>query len=83
MTGIILSAIIENVSTRADGTVKVVLGCQEMSASRAGELMTLNRKLAAVYLSPKESVNQKEVDQLSLFLTVLFERVAVLTEQVI
>lgn len=63
MNGIILSAIIENVSTRADGTVKVVLGCQEMSASRAGELMTLNRKLAAVYLSPKESINQKEIDQ--------------------
>lgn len=38
MNGIILSAIIENIATRADGTVKVVLGCQEMSASRAGEL---------------------------------------------
>lgn len=63
MNGILLSAIIENIATRADGTVKVVLGCQEMSAARAGELMTLNRKLAAVYLSPKETVNQKEIDQ--------------------
>jgi hypothetical protein len=63
MQGIILSAIIENIATRADGTVKVVLGCQEMSASRAGELMTLSRKLAAVYVSPKESITQKEIDQ--------------------
>lgn len=63
MNGILLSAIIENIATRADGTVKVVLGCQEMSATRAGELMTLNRKLAAVYLSPKETVSQKEIDQ--------------------
>jgi hypothetical protein len=62
-SGIILSAIIENIATRADGTVKVVLGCQEMSASRAGELMTLSRKLAAVYVSPKDSINQKEIDQ--------------------
>lgn len=63
MNGIILSAIVENVGTRADGSLKVTLGCQEMSAARAGELMTYNRKLAAVYLSPKESVNQKEIDQ--------------------
>lgn len=63
MNGMLLSAIIENISTRADGTIKVVLGCQEMSAARGGELMTMNRKLAAVYLSPKESISQKEIDQ--------------------
>jgi hypothetical protein len=63
MQGIILSAIIENISTRADGTVKVVLGCQEMAASRAGELMTLSRKLAAVYISAKDTIPQKELDQ--------------------
>lgn len=63
MQGIILSAIIENIATRADGTVKVVLGCQEMAASRAGELMTLSRKIAAVYISPKDTIPQKEIDQ--------------------
>lgn len=63
MNGILLSAIIENIATRADGTIKVVLGCQEMSAARAGELMSYNRKLSAVYLSQKESIAQKEIDQ--------------------
>lgn len=63
MNGILLSAIIENIATRADGTVKVVLGCQEMSAARAGELMTYNRRLSAVYVSSKDSISQKEIDQ--------------------
>lgn len=63
MDGIIISAIIESVATRADGTVKVTLGCQEMNASRAGELMTFNRKLAAVYVSQKETIAQKVIDQ--------------------
>lgn len=63
MNGIILSAIVENIGTRADGTIKVVLGCQEMNAAKGGELMTYNRKLAAVYLSQKETITQKEIDQ--------------------
>lgn len=61
--GILLASIIENISTRSDGTIKVVLGTQEMSQGKAGELFALNRKLAAVYISPKDTINQKELDQ--------------------
>lgn len=63
MNGIILSSIVENVSTRRDGTIKVTLGCQEMPASRAGELMSFNGKLAACYLSIKDTIPQKDMSQ--------------------
>lgn len=63
MNGILLASIIENISTRQDGTIKVTLGTQEMSQGKAGELFALNRKLAAVYISPKEKIDQKEIDQ--------------------
>lgn len=39
------------------------MGCQEMNPLKAGEMMTYNRKLAAVYISPKETISQKELDQ--------------------
>ena len=61
--GILLASIIENISTRSDGTIKVVLGTQELSQGKAGELFALNRKLAAVYISPKTTIDQKELDQ--------------------
>lgn len=63
MTGILLASTIENISTRRDGTIKVTLGTQELTASRGGELMALNGKLAAVYISPKDTIPQKELDQ--------------------
>ena len=63
MTGILLPAIIESISTRADGSVKITIGTQELSQGRAGELFSLTRKLAVVYISPKDSVPQKELDQ--------------------
>lgn len=62
MNGLLLSCQIENISTRKDKTVKIILGTQELSPSKAGELFTLLNSLAAVYISPK-SVDQKEIDQ--------------------
>jgi hypothetical protein len=63
MNGILLSSMIESIATRADGTVKITIGTQELSQSRAGELFALTRKIAAVYISPKDSIPQKELDQ--------------------
>lgn len=62
MNGILLSAIIENVSTRKDQTVKITIGTQELSPSKAGEVFGLHGKLAVVYISSKD-VPQREIDQ--------------------
>jgi hypothetical protein len=62
MNGIILPVVIENIATRRDRSVKIVLGTQELSSGKAGEIFTLLNNLAVVYISPKE-VDQKEIDQ--------------------
>jgi hypothetical protein len=63
MNGILLAAIVENITTRRDGTMKVTIGTQEISQGKAGELFALNGKLAAVYVSAKDTIPQKELDQ--------------------
>ena len=60
--GLLLAAIVENVSTRRDSTIKITLGCQEMSSSKSGELITMQNKVAAVYISLKETIPQKVLD---------------------
>lgn len=60
--GLLLAAIIENVSTRRDGTIKLVLGTNEMSQGKAGELFTMQNKVAAVYISLKETIPQRVLD---------------------
>jgi hypothetical protein len=60
--GMLLAAIVENVSTRRDGTLKITLGCQELSSSKSGELVSLQNKVIGIYLSPKENVPQKVMD---------------------
>jgi hypothetical protein len=62
MNGILISAYIENITTRKDKSVKVTIGTQELSQGKAGELFTLLNNLACVYISPKE-ISQKELDQ--------------------
>jgi hypothetical protein len=61
--GMLLAAIVENVSTRRDGTLKLTLGTQEMSQGKAGELFTMQNKTIAVYLSVKDSIPQSVMDQ--------------------
>lgn len=66
-SGILLACQVENIASRRDGTIKVVLGTQELSQSKAGELFGLQNRVACVYISPKESIPQnelKQVDQL-------------------
>lgn len=63
MNGLLVPAIVESISTRKDRTVKVVLGTQELSPANAGELLRLQNSLVAVYISQKETISQKEMDQ--------------------
>lgn len=62
MKGILLPAIIETVASRKDSTIKIVLGTQELSPARAGEVLSLMNKLATVYISNAE-IDPKEIDQ--------------------
>jgi hypothetical protein len=63
MNGILLPSIVENISTRRDGSIKVTLGTQELSQGKAGELFILQGKLAAVYISAKDTITQAELNQ--------------------
>lgn len=63
MEGLLLSCQIERVATRKDRTVSVTLGSQEMSPAKAGELVSLANKIVCVYISPKETIKQSELDQ--------------------
>lgn len=60
--GLLLAAQVEGVQTRRDGTLKITLGCQEMSQSKAGELLTMQNKVCAVYISQKETISQAVMD---------------------
>lgn len=60
--GLLLAAIVENVSTRRDGTLKITLGCQEMSSSKSGELVSMQNKVIACYISQKETIPQSVLD---------------------
>lgn len=60
--GLMLAAQVEGVQTRRDGTLKITLGCQEMNQSKSGELITMQNKVCAVYISQKETVSQAVMD---------------------
>lgn len=66
--GILLSAQIENVSTRKDRTLKVVIGSQELPANKSGEIISLQNNLCHVYISDKpiESAMIVEIDKVSI-----------------
>lgn len=65
MKGHLFPAIIEQVATRADRTLKIVLGCQEMSPNDGGQILSLVHQLATVYISPSE-ISSKEIAQVDL-----------------
>jgi hypothetical protein len=62
MNGILIACQIESIASRKDKTVKLVIGTQELSPSKAGELFNLNNKIATVYISEK-TIDQREMDQ--------------------
>lgn len=62
MKGELFAAIVENVSTRKDNTIKIVIGTNEISPAKAGQLITYMNQLVCVYISPS-TIDTKEVDQ--------------------
>lgn len=61
--GLLLAAQVEGIQTRRDGTLKITLGCQEMNSSRSGELVSMQNKVCAIYISQKETIPQQVMDQ--------------------
>lgn len=62
MNGLLVPVQVENISTRKDKTVKLVLGTQELSPAKAGEIFNLLNTVAMAYICPK-GINQNEIDQ--------------------
>lgn len=58
---IVLQCTVENITTRKDRTLKVILGSQELTPRQAGELFELLNQLAYVLISPK-GINQEQID---------------------
>ena len=63
MTGTLLSCELESIRTRRDRTLAITLGTSELSPAKGSELLGLMNKIAAVYISPKETVSQQEMNQ--------------------
>lgn len=63
MTGTLLACEVDRIHTLKDGSVAITLYTQELSAGKAAELFGYRKKLCAVYFSEKETIPQKEFDQ--------------------
>ena len=48
---LILQATVENISTRADNTIKIVIGTQEMDADQSAKLFQFRNQIAKVLFS--------------------------------
>lgn len=69
MTKIIVTAILEGISTRQDGTFKVVLGTQEIDKSKVADLFSLVNKFSKVLITDNnviEDLDQGLVDGIKL-----------------
>lgn len=64
MDGIILPVIVTQIRSKVDGSISVAIETQELSPTKAGELFSLRGKIAMMYLSPKDVVTQKEMNQI-------------------
>jgi hypothetical protein len=63
MDGVLLPVLVQGIKTRVDGSLVVCVETQELSDSKVGEVFGLRKKLAMMYLSPKDIVTQKELAQ--------------------
>mgnify|MGYP001576460727 CR=1 FL=1 len=57
---IVLSGILENISTRSDGSVKIMFATQEIDPSQAGELFQLRNQFCKLLLSNTNITNIEE-----------------------
>lgn len=63
MNGIILPAILGSIRSLQDGSLKLCFDTQELSPSNVGEIFSHRGKLVALYISPKETIPQRDMDQ--------------------
>lgn len=64
MDGLIIPVIVSSIRSLKDGSVSVAVETNELNPAKAGELFSLRKKVAMMYLSPKDVVSQKELDQI-------------------
>lgn len=62
---LILSGVLENIATRTDGSIKLVVGTQEMGTDDAGRLFTMRNKYIKVLLSDNNisPIEEKLIDE--------------------
>jgi hypothetical protein len=62
---VIIDGVVEGLSTRSDGSVKLVLATQELESSKAGDLFQLRNKYVKVLISDTNisSIEEQIVDQ--------------------
>ena len=63
MKGQLLAAMVENITTRKDRTVKLTIGTQELNPTEAGLLFQYMNLLVSVYLCPA-AIDQREIEQI-------------------
>jgi hypothetical protein len=63
MNGLLLPAIVSSIRSLKDGSVSVCVETQEITPMKAGELFSLRNKVVVMYLSEKDTIPQKELDQ--------------------
>lgn len=63
MDGLLLPVIVSSIRSLKDGSVSVCIETQELSPAKAGELFSFRKKVAMMYVSPKDVVTQKEMSQ--------------------
>jgi hypothetical protein len=61
MKGLLIPTYVENISTRKDMTVKILLSTQELTPEKAGVLFGLQNQLATTYINPV-GISQDEID---------------------
>lgn len=63
MKGQLIAAIVENITTRKDRSLKVVIGTQEVSPAEAGQLFQYMHQLVTVYVCPA-AIDNRELEQI-------------------
>lgn len=58
---LLLQVTVENITSRKDKSIKLVLGTQEATPDQAGKLFELLNQLAFILIDPK-GINQEQID---------------------
>lgn len=65
MDGLLLPVIVNSIRSKVDGSLSITTETQELSPSKAGELFSFRGKVTMMYLSPRDTISQKEIDQVN------------------